>query len=334
MAAPTEIYVDPAINANSGTGTIGDPYGDLQYALDTATRDATNGNRMNIKAGTAEVLTGAISLSAFGSPTAFAPLIFQGYATTAGDGGQAEINGGAGDFSVMAAVNFTHWHHIKLCNTGTAAVLRLGQYSSITECELSDSTGGGLVGAAYSIVSRLYVHDIAGVGVISAVHVDNSYFSNGAENKFTTAIEVPLSGSAVRNIVVVDGSTNAIAVQTGGIAKHNSIIATSGAGTGIALTGTFPGYGCAIEANLVEGFSGPGGRGIYLAGCDQALCDRNALYNNSTNVARAANVDILYGENETLGASPFAKSGTLTYANRYSYFAPSDVGNVRGGAYA
>ena len=54
--AITEVYVDPAINGNSGTGTLVDPYGDLQYALDTKARDSTNGDRFNIKAGTAEVL--------------------------------------------------------------------------------------------------------------------------------------------------------------------------------------------------------------------------------------------------------------------------------------
>jgi hypothetical protein len=31
MGALTQVYVETAINANSGTGTIGDPYGDLQW---------------------------------------------------------------------------------------------------------------------------------------------------------------------------------------------------------------------------------------------------------------------------------------------------------------
>ena len=61
--AITNYYVDPSINANSGTGTIGDPFGDLQYALDTVTRDSTNGDQFNIKAGTAEVLTGTLDFS-------------------------------------------------------------------------------------------------------------------------------------------------------------------------------------------------------------------------------------------------------------------------------
>ena len=38
-------------------------------------------------------------------------------------------------------------------------------------------------------------------------------------------------------------------------------------------------------------------------------------------------------DNETLSATPFDKSGSDTFANRYTYFAPVDTGNVRGGAY-
>lgn len=82
--AITEYYIDPAIDANSGTGTIGDPFGDLQYALDTVTRDGTNGDRFNVKAGTAEVLTAALSLATYGTPTEAAPLVIQGYTSAAG----------------------------------------------------------------------------------------------------------------------------------------------------------------------------------------------------------------------------------------------------------
>ena len=49
--AITEIYVDPAINADSGTGTIGDPFGDLEYAIKQTTFDTTNGTRVKISIG-------------------------------------------------------------------------------------------------------------------------------------------------------------------------------------------------------------------------------------------------------------------------------------------
>jgi hypothetical protein len=55
-----DIYVDPSINANTGTGTIGDPYGDLQYAI-TSTTQGTSGDQFNIKSGTAEVMAGSLT---------------------------------------------------------------------------------------------------------------------------------------------------------------------------------------------------------------------------------------------------------------------------------
>jgi hypothetical protein len=60
MAAPTDSFIDPSIAGNSGSGTIGDPWGDCQHALDTVTRDATDGDRMCIKEGTDEIHTAAL----------------------------------------------------------------------------------------------------------------------------------------------------------------------------------------------------------------------------------------------------------------------------------
>ena len=37
--AITEVYVDPSIAGDSGVGTIGDPYGDLEYAIEQETFD-------------------------------------------------------------------------------------------------------------------------------------------------------------------------------------------------------------------------------------------------------------------------------------------------------
>ena len=47
MTTPTELYVDPSIAADSGAGTIGDPYGDLEYCIEQETFDLTNGTRIN-----------------------------------------------------------------------------------------------------------------------------------------------------------------------------------------------------------------------------------------------------------------------------------------------
>ena len=106
--AITEIYVDPSINADSGTGAIGTPYGDLEWAIEQATFDTTNGTRINIKAGTAEILAASLdtalnsaSPSAAWVPTPTAQLIFQGYTTAAGDGGKGDIDGNNGNFEIL-----------------------------------------------------------------------------------------------------------------------------------------------------------------------------------------------------------------------------------------
>ena len=99
----TEVYVDPSINFDSGTGTLVDPYGDLEYAIREETFDLVNGTRLNIKAGAVETLVAPLNTSfadtsvsiawpigATGTPS----VTLQGYTATAGDGGQGDISGG------------------------------------------------------------------------------------------------------------------------------------------------------------------------------------------------------------------------------------------------
>jgi hypothetical protein len=65
---------------------------------------------------------------------------------------------------------------------------------------------------------------------------------------------------------------------------------------------------------------------------DLGVYGGNGFFNNTTQATfDIAHLDL--GDNETLASTPFAKSGADTFANRATYFAPLDVGNVRGGAY-
>ena len=126
--ALTELYVDPSIAADSGAGTIGDPYGDLEYCLEQEDYDLTNGIRVNIKAGTDEVVAAELSVAMASTaapgksvawvPTQAAPCVFQGYTTAAGDGGKGGISGG-GSVSIYSdtALDFVHFvdlqqHHL------------------------------------------------------------------------------------------------------------------------------------------------------------------------------------------------------------------------------
>ena len=65
----------------------------------------------------------------------------------------------------------------------------------------------------------------------------------------------------------------------------------------------------------------------------RAVCYKNSAYNCTTNFdLNDSGLHVLVEDNETLDASPFAKSGSATdYSNRRTYFEPQDVGDVLGG---
>jgi len=345
MAAPTNIYVDPAIAANSGSGAIGDPYGDLQYALNTVTRDSTNGDQFNIKAGAAEILSAVLSLTTYGTPTSTAPLIFRGYTSAANDGGIGDIDGNNGNFQILAATASVTFIDLKLHNTGSADIIGLSSDGCVQQCELYDSTGDGIqFGASRCTVIGNHFHDISNYGVnmnaAASCLVKWNYFKNGSSKKFLSAIRAPGSTSTIEaNIISVDGSSDGIeAVSNTALAsviQNNSILSSSGTGVGIELNDTDR-RATAIANNLVEGFSGTGGVGVKFSGGSQnaAFYGGHGVYNCAT--AYDTNTDEVMlnaGDNETLGATPFGKSGSDTFANRFTYFAPADTGNVHGGAY-
>lgn len=339
MGALTEVYLDPSIAADSGSGTSGDPYGDLQYALDQVTRDSTNGNRFNIKAGTDEVLTGALSLTTYGTPTLGAPIVFQGYTSSAGDGGQGGISGNGSNAVISTTADGVHFKDMHLHNCGAADILTLDRFNSVVDCELDDTTGSAIVLNDESAhVIGCNIHNIGTYGVLadSSQTVLHNYFANGT-NDFTDAIRVENRMVFVsRNIISIDGSSNGINFSNtnvfGNVCTHNSILAASGTGKGIHFERQI---NIGVLNNLVEGFSGAGGVGIALdASSDNALIlAGNAVYNCTTDYADKGDINI-EDDNESLGSSPFAKSGSDTFANRFTYFAPADVGNVIGGAYS
>lgn len=334
MAAPTEVYVNPAIAGASGAGTLADPYGDLQHALDSVTRDAANGNRFNIKAGTAEIMAATMNWATYGNPSNGTPVIFQGYTAAAGDGGIGSISGGAGNFPICTAKNYVQFKDLELFNTGSAFVLTLGQNATIDNCEVHTSTGGGISATVHGVVLNNYIHNvgvygITGVGCVIAYN----YLANGT-NVFTSAIR-STGGEDVqifRNIISIGGASQGIEFDgTITYCEHNSILSAGGTGIGI-LVSAVSNIGGSLLSNLVEGFSGSGGVGIQ-SDLDFGDYGANAVYNCETAYNIAADIRLLVAANETLSATPFAKSGSNTRALRGTYFAPVDTGAVYGGGY-
>lgn len=339
MAALVHIYVDPSLNSNTGTGTDVDPYGDLQYALDTHTRDVTDGNQINIKAGTAEVLAAPLDFTDWGAPTAIVPTVIRGYTTTANDGGVAIIDGNGGAcFSGL--VNF-HLRDLHIRNGGSSTLVGLVSSSVIINCKIENTSGTGLVlSGAYSTAMGCEITD-CGVGISMTstnTRAEGNYLKFGGTRNFTNAI----SGSAsivnvVRNIISVGTSGNGIAItSTRSVVIGNSILANGSTGHGIDLTGAGTrGQEALFFNNVVEGFSGTGGSGFNFASATSVPLRYagNAAFGNATDYSNVGDIGIADGvDNEVLSASPFAKSGSDTFANRFAYFAPVDTGNIRGGA--
>lgn len=353
MAAPTNVYVDPAIAANSGTGTSGDPYGDLQYALNNTTLGA-GGTQINIKAGTDEILTAALSLASgfSGTPALGQPLIFRGYTSAANDGGIGGISGN-GSVSIYNGSNDGLWFiDCKLHNCGSANVYTnsgSSVWSGITRCNITNTSGIGIRLTAtprgFSILG-CEITDISGDGISlegtaieNGIFVYGNYFANGTKD-FAFALDSTLPNTQfVNNIVSVDGTSGGVRFTGNGILSpriiHNSILSASGTGIGIDISDANGALNTIIASNAVEGFSGAGGIGYkFSTSARMSIMAANIAYNNTTNYSGNTDHLIDLGDyNEAASATLFAKSGANTFANRFVYFEPSSTGSIRAGAY-
>ncbi len=344
-----ELYVDPSIAADSGAGTVGDPYGDLEYALEQTEWDAT-GIRVNIKVGTAEVLAAELSVAAAdttapGKTTAWqgvigAPIVFEGYSTVAGDlagtNTRAEISGG-GLVSIWdnnaAAGNYLVFKNLKMGNCGNNSIINANDYCLAYACEFHTTTGSA--GHAWncdtgSTIIRCWVHDILGSAVLGTAPVVILCWLQ------SDTVGAVCSGSSggywSRNVIIVstaagDGiSCNNVAIIEHNVVFHDGSIAT-GAGYGIFATADR--WIATIRNNIVQGFSGSGGVGFSFDTASNttiAFFDGNSVYDCETAFDNP-NGDIHVGDtaNETLASSPF------TDAANYD-FTTVDVGNIKEGA--
>lgn len=310
--AVTEVYIDPSIAGDSGTGTVGDPYGDFQYALGQKTFDTTNGTRLNVKAGTAEILSATLDFSTnfltTGNPTSANPLIIEGYTSTAGDGGIGAIDGN-GSYGIisMSALDFVVLKHMHFKNSGSAKLVLLDRNITVFHCEFENTTGYGLEVDSYSTVAYSSFHNIGSIGFYARAtcHCLFNYFKNGT-NDFTYPIRGSSGNIVHGNIVDIDGSTDGIYdTGTGNMIITNNVF-YSNAGTGTAIDITASGQGNIIVNNIIEGFSGVGGIGIDTDANEwNGIVGYNAFYNNTTNKNLALIVQDLTANDITLTASPF-----------------------------
>ena len=331
----SEIYVDPSIAGDSGAGTIGDPFGDLEYAIEQTTFDATNGTRVNIKAGTNEIIAAGLNVAMADTgttiawvPTELKRAVFQGYTATAGDGGIGGITG-SGTIAVLAGtLSFVSFIDMHLTNSGTANTITAGNDIHIIGCEIDTCANRAISCGGRVLVDSCYLHTITGsYGILIT---SNPVISNCYVDCDTTSAGINFAGGLAYRNIVVQANVNGTGILNntdGGQIIGNSVYMSNAApvGTGIFITSGTSAMVC--SNNLVEGASGAGGIGINIDATSGqcGIVEGNAVYDCTTAYSvpgRAAGRSL---DNETLTASPFTSAAT-------GDFSPVDTGNVKEGA--
>ena len=334
MVALTNYFVDPAGGTDdvaAGRGaSAGDPWASTQWALDHITSGA-GGDQINVKAGTADVLTAALSKTTYGVPTAAKPLVFRGYTAAANDGGRGVITGVANS---VATIDDSGWSYLSSYdmdwyagNVGTYG-WRAGVVSYCENSTFTTTTAGHACanGSAYCSFYNCAFYG----GTLRALYLQS--FGTWADNCYIENLGVGdyalLFGGRIRltnSIVNVSGTTGGVWLNGDGMAIQNcSIISASGSGKGINA----PTNGShAMINNLVEGFTS----GTGIVGTKLKRLSHNSVYNCGT--AYTLTDNIVAEQNETLGESPYAKTGANTWGNMRAYFEPKNVGDVWGGSY-
>lgn len=334
--AITEIYVDPSIAADSGAGTIGDPYGDLEYAIVQTTYDTVNGTRFNLKAGTAELLaadlydaTQDVSVSIAYVPVEAAPLIVQGYTAVQGDGGVGEIDGQSGNYSIFGQSTSSSRHvqmiDLHCHSTGTATIIDLDSYSQVNRCEVHGTTSHAVRLGLGSTAIKNYVYDYGANDTgLDAYFMAFNFISNGASLSYGANAG---AHTCIRNIFDLQGAARGILAGDSAWILGNSVYSD---GTVAALGIFCPAntYTAAMLNNVVEGFSFSGSAGIEAAGSNCGIHNfgGNSVFNCATEFSGPTLLgNETFSGNEILTVSPFTDA-----ANRD--FSPVDTGSVKEGS--
>lgn len=340
--AATEKYVSasggtPAGVDDPGSGSAGSPYATMQYALN---QNTSGGDGYIFYLQGTNTLGAALDLTTFGPPTSGAELTFAQWPGKV----QGELNG-AGSYSIYSSAtqDFIHFHGLTLTNCGSNTIVTMDDQCSITNCTLSGSSNANAIligntcifmGNAVSSCTGSYgLYVSIGYGTV----VTHNWFYEAGTSQVIRWYQ-HTSAIATNNIFTITtagcyGIYFASAGYDSPQFMNNSILHTnSGTAAGIyVVTG---GVDLSLIANnIIEGYIGTGGAGIEVVSSTSVMTGYNYVSNcTDSYLYDSGNHVIDLGDDET-GASAFAKSGGNTFANRFTYFAPNDVGNVLIGGY-
>ena len=347
--ADTEYYIDPYIGSSTGSGTLYDPWGDLQHGMNSITfpSSGVNHTRVNIKSGATATLTNDLQFT-WGGSHVTRTLTMEGYGSVAGDGGRASIetsngfidkqnvdnmklvnldivaNGGHNDFIIhLDRQCAIHNCSIETDNDSDAAIY-LDLYSTITNCHIKctntslDTMAIDASNGSNTIVANTII-EYAGDDKVSRQydHFNNLIIVSNAEG---SGPEIGLKGRAQGNIIYKSNTTG-------------SVTWCSGLSTANALPmQTFIG-------NYIEGFTGNGtalqitngdAQSVTMLGNYYFDC-ANSILGSSLGGAWAHGSSSLMRTPDLLSASAITNPGSGDYSLnnttvRDAYFSPASHG--------
>lgn len=316
--AISNYYVDPVGgNDTTGDGSIGTPWATVQKALDTITRNGTDGDQINVKAGGADVLSSALSLTTYGtSLSAAAPLIIRGYTSAANDGGIGQVSGNSSVAVFSGTVSHFQIVDMSIIN-GVDGFSNSGATVKIINCSFTGNSGAYAcrVGAS-SMVERCY---FSGNSSTADLYFSNSggaaYHNYIAKSSGSYGIQTASGNAIVGNIVNLGGTGLLGIFCQGGtcFVMLNSVYnSTAGTSRGIYINAN---TNSTVVNNIVEGFSGAGGDGIEIVNNSIiAVYGYNAYYNNTSSLTNGGKIDVNLGNDQSLGASPFTAPGSGNFS--------------------
>lgn len=315
----THSYVDfGAGDDTTGDGSVGTPWKTLQHAFDTLTRNTTDGNQVNLKAGTAHVNAAALDLTTFiagGALAAVAPLIIRGYTSAANDGGIGEIDCGGATMWAATTYAYVILADLEMHTFGNNNGIVLDDYCTIYHCEVHKGTSSPFSRILVSldlasIVTGCYIHD-SGAGnnahalrVNSSGFISGNYIELGADVGSGTTAIYATSYTMVTGNIICNTSTLTRGIYANDGYYTGNIVYNQAAATVNGIT-VFTGSGNAcIFNNIVIGYSGVGGVGI--ATDNQRILGHNAFYNNTANYTASDQTFLDLTTNDVaLAADPF-----------------------------
>jgi hypothetical protein len=356
MGAPTRTVVDPTNGNDASPGANG--YLTIDGVFNGAspiTRDATNGDIIELHNDAAHTLSGAISLVSYGTPTDEAQLTFIGTDTSGNDHapGTYTIIDLAG-FQMIndAAIDFVSFAHIRFrATTSAAAAMTIDNSCSLIWCEYdSNSLSGnhiwwtsGSRGFMLGNVTKNDGSDSAGMDTNSSGNrfVGNFFRTGTTATTGNRAIYTGNDSIAYENIIVckdiASGQHHVDFQSDDCIFMRNSLIntGTSPQSDGVHLGGAANADSNSAIANICTDFDGTGATAIdrnSTTNITPLMEIENAYFNNTND----ENITVAQVEQraagEALGSSPWQGTGSADDPDdKIDYYTPNDVGNIRDG---